>query len=63
MTALEGDIARAEAALADAELFTKDPKKFETNAAIIETAKAALAAAEEEWLQLEMLREAAENGE
>jgi ATP-binding cassette subfamily F protein uup len=61
MTALEGDIARAEATLADAELFTKDPKKFETNAAMMETAKAALAAAEEEWLQLEMLREAAEN--
>ena len=28
---------------------------------MMETAKAALAAAEEEWLQLEMLREAAEN--
>jgi ATP-binding cassette subfamily F protein uup len=61
ITALEREIAQAETVLADAELFTKDPKKFETNAAMMETAKAALAAAEEEWLQLEMLREAAEN--
>ena len=63
MTALARDIERAEAALADADLFTKDPQKFETNAAMLESAKAALAAAEEEWLQLEMLREAAENAE
>ena len=63
MTALARDIERAETALADADLFTKDPQKFESNAAMLETAKAALAAAEEEWLQLEMLREAAENGQ
>ena len=63
MTALADDIERAETALADADLFTKDPQKFERNAAMLETAKAALAAAEEEWLQLEMLREAAENSQ
>ena len=63
MTALADDIERAETTLADADLFTKDPQKFERNAAMLETAKAALAAAEEEWLQLEMLREAAENGQ
>jgi ATP-binding cassette subfamily F protein uup len=61
MTALADDIERAETTLADADLFTKDPQKFERNAAMLEIAKAALAAAEEEWLQLEMLREAAEN--
>lgn len=63
MTALADDIERAETALADADLFTKDPQKFERNAAMLETAKAELAAAEEEWLQLEMLREAAENSQ
>jgi ATP-binding cassette subfamily F protein uup len=63
MTALADDIERAETTLADADLFTKDPQKFERNAAVLETAKAALAAAEEEWLQLEMLREAAENSQ
>ena len=63
MTALADDIERAETTLADADLFTKDPQKFERNAAMLEIAKAALAAAEEEWLQLEMLREAAENSQ
>jgi ATP-binding cassette subfamily F protein uup len=63
MTALADDIERAETTLADADLFTKDPQKFERNAAVLETAKAALAAAEEEWLQLEMLREAAEKSQ
>ena len=63
MTALADDIERAETTLAHADLFTKDPQKFERNAAMLETAKAALAAAEEEWLQLEMLREAAENSQ
>lgn len=62
MADLEAAIAKAEAVLADSALFTKDPQKFEANAAQLEAAKADLAKAEDEWLQLELLREAAENG-
>lgn len=62
MADLEAAIAKAEAVLADSALFTKDPQKFEANAAQLEAAKADLAEAEDEWLQLELLREAAENG-
>jgi ATP-binding cassette subfamily F protein uup len=61
MAALEKEIAAAEAVLAQADLFVKDPEKFEANANALAQAKTALAAAEEEWLQLEMLREASEN--
>lgn len=62
MADLEAAIAKAEAVLADSALFTKDPQKFEANAAQLEASKADLAEAEDEWLQLELLREAAENG-
>jgi ATP-binding cassette subfamily F protein uup len=61
MAALEKEIAAAEAVLAQADLFVKDPEKFEANANALAQAKTALAAAEEEWLQLEMLRDASEN--
>jgi len=62
MADLEAAIAKAEAVLADSALFTKDPQKFEANAAQLEASKADLAEAEDEWLQLELLREAVENG-
>ena len=62
MADLEAAIAKAEAVLADSALFAKDPQKFEASAAQLEAAKADLAKAEDEWLQLELLREAAENG-
>ena len=57
MDALRADIARAEAVLADATLYAKDPQGFDAAAHKLEAAQAALAAAEEEWLELEMQRE------
>ena len=50
-------IAALEAALADGDLFARNRDKFTTDAARLEAAKSALAALEEEWLHLEMLRE------
>lgn len=57
---LQNDIAAAESALADADLFAKDPDKFNALAAALKSAQNALAAAEEEWLDLELQREAIE---
>ncbi|MGI6855359.1 ABC-F family ATP-binding cassette domain-containing protein [Mesorhizobium sp. 1B3] len=53
-------IAKLEAKLADPALFTKDPDAFNKTAAILDKERAALSAMEEEWLELEMLREAIE---
>jgi ATP-binding cassette subfamily F protein uup len=60
MDALRGDIAKAEALLNDASLFTTHPEKFDATANKLHQAREALAAAEEEWLTLEMHREALE---
>jgi ATP-binding cassette subfamily F protein uup len=57
MEALRADIAAAEALLADADLYAKNPEKFDKAAQKLEHARDALAAAEDEWLELEMLRE------
>ena len=54
---MEALIGALEAALAEDDLFARDPDKFKTDAARLETAKTELAALEEEWLHLEMLRE------
>jgi ATP-binding cassette subfamily F protein uup len=54
------EIARLEAGLADPALFARDPAGFSKAAAALDEARAALAALEEEWLELEMLREAIE---
>ncbi len=56
---LTGEIARLEALLGDAELFVREPGKFAAASAALVARQAALAAAEEEWLRLEELREAA----
>jgi ATP-binding cassette subfamily F protein uup len=53
-------IAELEAKLADPKLFARDPAGFGKIAAELEKERAALAAMEEEWLTLEMLREAIE---
>jgi len=53
----EALIGALEAVLADGDLFARDPDNFSTNAARLEAAKTELAALEEEWLHLEMLRE------
>ena len=57
MADMEALIGALEAALAEDDLFARDPDKFKTDAARLETAKTELAALEEEWLHLEMLRE------
>ena len=52
-----GRIAELEKRLADPALFSKDPNGFAKTAAALEKERGALTAMEEEWLELEMLRE------
>ena len=59
---LAAEIGRLEALLGDPELFTREPGKFAKASAALVARQEALAAAEEEWLTLEALREAAEGG-
>ena len=62
IAALETQVAEAHKTLADPALYCRDPAGYEVAAADLEQAEAALAAAEEEWLRLEMAREEAEGG-
>jgi ATP-binding cassette subfamily F protein uup len=55
--ALQSDIARLNTTLSDGSLYSRQPAKFAEATAALEAAQAALAAAEEHWLALEMLRE------
>jgi ATP-binding cassette subfamily F protein uup len=55
-------IARLEATLADPQLFARDPQGFGRTAEKLDKERAALAVMEEEWLELEMLREEIEGG-
>ena len=55
-------IGRLEARLADPKLFSSDAAAFARTAAALEAERAVLASLEEEWLELEMLREAIECG-
>ncbi|HMN71877.1 MAG TPA: ATP-binding cassette domain-containing protein [Rhodoblastus sp.] len=48
---------KAQAILADPDLFSREPKKFEQASAALTRIDADLAAAEDRWLELEMLRE------
>jgi ATP-binding cassette subfamily F protein uup len=57
IAALQAEIARCQALLADGALYTRDATKFEAATAGLAKAAAALAAAEERWLELEVLRE------
>jgi len=61
MKKLETEIAKLKNALEDPDLFSREPKKFETYAAALAERETALSAKEEEWLELEMLREEAGN--
>ncbi len=54
---LSADIARLEKKLAEPGLFARDRAAFEKTAASLKAGQETLAAAEEEWLRLEMLRE------
>jgi len=60
LDALQAEIDRQKAVLADAGLYARDPRRFETAAAALRKAEEARAAAEEEWLALELKREEAE---
>jgi len=57
MEKASAEIARLEAKLADPALFSRDPATFNATVAALDKERAALAAMEEEWLELEMLRE------
>jgi ABC transport system ATP-binding/permease protein len=59
---LPGKIAAQEAGLADPGLYGRDPAGFQQLSRELDTARAELAAAEEEWLALEERREALETG-
>jgi ABC transport system ATP-binding/permease protein len=54
---LQAEIAKQQRILDDPDLYTKDRKKFDEASAAIATVQAELAAAEDRWLELEMLRE------
>ncbi|MBL0374754.1 ABC-F family ATP-binding cassette domain-containing protein [Rhizobium sp. KVB221] len=57
MQAKESEIAGFEKKMADPQFFSRDPDGFSKIAAQLEAARNALHAMEEEWLELEMLRE------
>lgn len=57
MAQMEKDIAQLQTALADPDLFTRDPQAFNKTASDLDAKQAALTAAEEKWLELEMLKE------
>ncbi len=57
MAKAEAEIAKREQTMADPKLFTKDPATFNRLAAEMEKFRDSLVKMEEEWLELEMLRE------
>jgi len=59
---LESEIKTLQAKLDDADLYTRDRKAFDAAMAAMTKAQTELAAAEEKWLALEMLREEIEGG-
>ena len=62
MAKLQAEIAKQQKLLDDPELYTKDRKAFDAASAAIAKAHGELDAAEEKWLELEMLREEIESG-
>jgi ATP-binding cassette subfamily F protein uup len=57
---LETEIAALSASVGDAALYTRDPAAFNSATARLSAAQAELTSAEEQWLELEMKREALE---
>ena len=57
MPKLQAEIVAQEAALGDAGLYARDPKRFQRIMTALDDARAQLAAAESEWLELEEKRE------
>jgi ATP-binding cassette subfamily F protein uup len=60
--ALSTEIHRLEAALSDPDFYRRDPAAFAAAGKALETARVELAATEQEWLRLELLREEIEDG-
>jgi ATP-binding cassette subfamily F protein uup len=54
---LNGEIARRQTKLADGNLYRKDPKAFAETTTALAKSQSDLTAAEEQWLELEMLRQ------
>jgi ATP-binding cassette subfamily F protein uup len=63
IAALETQIAGLNAILADLDLYVRDPGRFGEMTQALAVARDELAAAEEQWLTLEMLREEIDNVE
>ena len=61
LSALRADVQRLQAVLADGSLFARDPAAFKKAAADLDAAQAAVLAGEDQWLELEMLREEIES--
>jgi ABC transport system ATP-binding/permease protein len=57
MEALQAELKKLEIVLADATLFTRDPNTFEKSSLRHAAAAQELSAAEEQWLELELLKE------
>lgn len=57
MDELNIEIVKLQAALADPDLYSKDPEKFSNTAAKLEKTENDLQSAEEKWLNLEMLKD------
>jgi ATP-binding cassette subfamily F protein uup len=62
IAALEAQIAELNTVLADPDLYARDPARFRATTEALAVARSKLAAAEEQWLSLEMLREEIEAG-
>ncbi len=62
IAALQAEIAVLSGRLADPDLYAREPARFADTAATLGARQEALAAAEEEWLNLEILREEIEGG-
>lgn len=60
MARTEAEIARLEALLADPGLYARDPAAFTATSEKLEAAQSTLQSLEDEWLELEMMREAGE---
>src|SRR3954452_8255419 len=57
MAKLQAEIAKQQRILDDPDLYAKDRKKFDAASAAMAKAQHELAAAEDKWLELEVLRE------
>ena len=57
MEKLRGTARKLHAILDDHELYARDPKRFNEASALLAKCEAELAASEDQWLELEILRE------